>query len=75
MSIIKVNFQTGKRIKDDPIEISHNKNNLPLFQRVDYKVSPNCINPDSYYCLCIKCGWCGRKFRKDGTLIKKRKPP
>lgn len=68
MSIIKVNFQTGKRIKDDPIENIPN-NKLPPFYRVDYKVSPNCINPDSYSYLCIKCGWCGRKFSKDGTLI------
>lgn len=69
MKIIKVNFQTGQRIKDDPIENSPNKNKLPLFQRVDYKVSPNCKNPDSYSYICVKCGACGRKFRKDGTLV------
>ena len=70
MNIIKVNFQTGKRIKDDPIEKSPNLRVLPLFHRSDYKTSHKCENIYTYSCLCIKCGACGRKFKEDGTLIK-----
>ncbi len=29
---------------------------------IDYGVSPNCVNPDSYGEICVRCGQCGRKF-------------
>lgn len=29
---------------------------------IDYGVSPDCENPDSYGEICVKCGKCGRKF-------------
>ncbi len=34
---------------------------------VDYEPSSTCCNDESYGCLCIKCGRCGRKF-EDGFL-------
>lgn len=69
MNIIKVNFQTGQRIKDDPLEKSPNSSVLPLFHCSDYKTSPKCKSIYTYSNICIKCGECGRKFKKDGTLI------
>ncbi|MBQ0112992.1 MAG: hypothetical protein KBT03_07670 [Bacteroidales bacterium] len=39
---------------------------------IDYNVSKNCNNEDSYGCVCVKCGKCGRKF-KDGILVKEGK--
>ena len=35
---------------------------------VDYQVSVDCINSDSYGAVCVKCGRCGRIFTKDGFL-------
>lgn len=41
------------------------------FVLVDYEPAQNCCNDDSYGCVCLKCGMCGRKFingflQKDG---------
>lgn len=35
----------------------------------DYAPAANCCNDDSFGCLCIKCGMCGREFI-DGILQK-----
>jgi len=40
---------------------------------VDYSVSEQCTNDESYGCVCVKCGDCGRKFNKKGILIKEAK--
>lgn len=32
---------------------------------VDYEPAPNCCNDDSFGCVCVKCGMCGRKFTND----------
>ena len=66
MGIINVNFQTGQRVKDDPIPNSPNHNHLPLFHRADYSCSSKCKNPTAD--LCVKCEKCGRRF-KNGQLI------
>lgn len=29
----------------------------------DYGISENCVNPDSYGVICVKCGECGRTFK------------
>lgn len=34
-----------------------------MFAHIDYSVSENCKNPDSYGVICVKCGKCGRKFK------------
>lgn len=47
-------------------EFKKNNNVKSLF--VDYPVSDECINSDTYGIVCIKCGRCGRTFTKDGTL-------
>lgn len=67
MKIIRVDFQTGKRIKDAPIKKAPTTQ-TKQFYHVSYKVSPNCSNPYSYGCICVKCGACGRKFN-NGCLI------
>lgn len=66
MSIIKVNFQTGKRINDEPLESCPTQYPIPLFYHSTYKISHNCKNIHAY--LCEKCGACGRKFSNDGFL-------
>lgn len=33
-----------------------------VFTFADYEPATNCINPDSYGMICIKCGQCGRHF-------------
>lgn len=32
------------------------------FHRSDMRPSENCCNDDSYGCICVRCGRCGRKF-------------
>ncbi len=32
------------------------------FHRSDMRPSINCCNSDSYGCVCVRCGRCGRKF-------------
>ena len=39
---------------------SHEVNTLFVF--ADYEPADNCVNPDSYGMICVKCGQCGRKF-------------
>lgn len=37
---------------------------------VDYIPADNCQNmEESYDCVCVKCGRCGRQFTDDGILI------
>ena len=36
---------------------------------IDYVVSDDCTNEDSFFEVCVKCGRCGRKFDEDGVLI------
>ena len=31
---------------------------------IDYSPSKYCLNEDSYGCVCVKCGMCGREFVK-----------
>lgn len=35
---------------------------LPLIVHADYRVSPDCKNPDSFGEICVHCGQCGRQF-------------
>ncbi len=35
----------------------------------DYEISNDCCNEDSFGCVCLKCGQCGRKFA-NGMLQK-----
>ena len=39
---------------------SHEVNTLFAF--ADFEPADNCVNPDSYGMICVKCGQCGRKF-------------
>lgn len=32
------------------------------YHRSDMKPSANCCNSESYGCICVKCGRCGRRF-------------
>lgn len=36
---------------------------------IDYMVSKECENPESYFSICVKCGQCGRKFDENGIMI------
>ena len=38
---------------------------------IDYDVSPDCVNPDSYGEICVRCGRCGRKFSKEDRAVVK----
>ena len=35
---------------------------------IDYMVSKECKNPESYFSICVKCGQCGRKF-ENGIMV------
>lgn len=46
------------------------RNNSTLIVYVDYWAVPNCkMGRDPYEDTCLKCGKCGRKFSKLGTLL------
>lgn len=36
---------------------------------IDYMTSKECVNPESYFAVCVKCGQCGRKFDENGIMI------
>lgn len=57
----------GKIINFKDHTIKKTQDASKAFNRSEYRVSPNCKNPDSYGIICIKCGQCGRKF-KNGVL-------
>lgn len=58
----------GKIINFDKRKGNKETNSGRKFYGVDYKPSPTCKNLDSYGCICVKCGRCGRKFVK-GVLV------
>ena len=35
---------------------------------IDYMTSKECVNPESYFSICVKCGQCGRKF-ENGIMV------
>ena len=35
---------------------------------IDYMTSKECVNPESYFSICVKCGKCGRKFDEHGFM-------
>ena len=35
---------------------------------IDYAPSKECKNTDTYGCICVKCGKCGRKF-ENGIMV------
>jgi hypothetical protein len=66
MKIIDFEFEKLSRQEKELEKLRKNSNVKKLL--VDYQVSDECINSDSYGAVCVKCGRCGRTFAKDGFL-------
>lgn len=66
MKIIDFEFEKLSRQEKELEKLRKNSNVKKLL--VDYQVSDDCINSDSYGAVCVKCGRCGRTFTKDGFL-------
>lgn len=64
--IIDFEFEKLSRQEKELEKLRKNSNVKKLL--VDYQVSDECKNPDSYGIVCVKCGECGRTFTKDGIL-------
>lgn len=43
-------------------QTNNEKDNQGGFHRSDMRPSKKCCNADSYGCICVRCGRCGRKF-------------
>ncbi len=42
---------------------------------IDYLPCKRCRNPDSYGMICVRCGKCGRKFDRNGSLLNGKEYP
>ena len=66
MKIIDFEFEKLSRQEKELEKLRKNSNVKKLL--VDYQVSDDCINSDSYGAVCVKCGRCGPLTAIEGFL-------